>query len=54
MASTQDVFWIEMEWIDGSALDTVLEQEGPLLEREVVKVYMALNLLISDILVACL
>ena len=38
MASTNDVYWIIMELIDGHSLDQVLQDEGPLSEREGIKV----------------
>ena len=38
MASTHDVYWIEMELIKGTNLEKVLEEEGPLPERDVIKV----------------
>ncbi len=38
MASTHDVYWIEMELLNGATLEKVLEDEGPLPEREVIKV----------------
>ena len=38
MASTHDVYWIEMELLNGVTLEKVLEDEGLLPEREVIKV----------------
>ena len=45
MASTRDVFWIEMELIKGLSLEQILDSEGPLSERDVIKViyYMLKN-----------
>ena len=44
MASTNDVYWIIMELIDGHSLDQVLQDEGPLSEREVIKVIFSRTL----------
>ncbi len=38
MASTKDVYWIEMELLNGISLESILEDEGHLPEREVIKV----------------
>ena len=47
MASTNDVYWIIKELIDGHSLDQVLQDEGPLSEREVIKVIFSRILLQS-------
>ena len=44
MASTNDVYWIIMEFIEGHSIDQVLQDEGPLSEREVIKVIFSRTL----------